>query len=102
MLFLIYNTGQDANRKPDVVVEYLFYQRFADKPEKFFNKTSPQAFNASTLPPQFDIGAGHNILANQFVPLASFPEGEYRLEIKITDKLSGKVVSRNVMFSVAA
>jgi hypothetical protein len=102
MVFLIYNTGQDGDRKPDVAVEYLFYQRFTDKPEKYFNKTSPQAFNATTLPPQFDTAAGHNLLASQYVPLASFPEGEYRLEIKITDKLSGKVVTRNIMFSVAA
>lgn len=102
VLFLIYNTGQDGDRKPDVAVEYLFYQRFADKPEKFFNKTNPQAFNATTLPPQFDIAAGHNLLANQYVPLASFPEGEYRLEIKITDKLSGKVVTRNLTFAVVA
>ena len=102
MVFLIYNTGQDANRKPDVAVEYLFYQRFTDKPNKFFNKTSPQAFNATTLPPAFDIAAGHNLLASQYVPLASFPEGEYRLEIRITDKLSGKVVTRIIEFSVAA
>jgi len=102
VLFLIYNTGQDGDRKPDVAVEYLFYQRLADKSEKFFNKTKPQAFNATTLPPQFDIAAGHNLLANQYVPLASFPEGEYRLEIKITDKLSGKVVTRTVTFSVVA
>jgi hypothetical protein len=101
MVFLIYNTGQDGNRKPDIAVEYLFYQRFTDKPEKFFNKTSPQAFNATTLPPQFDAAAGHNLLASQVVPLASFPEGEYRLEIRITDKLSGKAVTRNIMFSVA-
>ncbi|MEI6668140.1 MAG: hypothetical protein WCP29_08285 [Acidobacteriota bacterium] len=100
MVFLIYNTGQDGNRKPDIAVEYLFYQRFADKPEKYFNKTNPQAFNSTTLPPQFDTAAGHNLLASQFVPLASFPEGEYRLEIKITDKLSGKFVTRNVVFSV--
>ena len=102
VLFLIYNTGQDGDRKPDVAVEYLFYQRVTGQPEKYFNKTKPQEFNAATLPPQFDIAAGHNLLANQFVALASFPEGEYRLEIKITDKLSGKVVTRNVVFSVVA
>ena len=102
MVFLIYNTGQDGNRKPDIAVEYLFYQRFTDKPEKFFNKTSTQAFNATTLPPQFDIAAGHNLLATQYVPLEKFPEGEYRLEIKITDKLSGRIVTRIVVFSVAA
>ncbi|MCX6545342.1 MAG: hypothetical protein NTV05_13155 [Acidobacteria bacterium] len=101
VVFQIYNTGSDGNRKPDVAVEYLFYQRFSDKPEKFFNKTSPQAFNATTLPPQFDTAVGHPIPGGFSVALASFPEGEYRLEIKITDKLSGKVIVRNIMFSVA-
>jgi hypothetical protein len=36
------------------------------------------------------------------VPLKSFPEGDYRLEIKVTDKVSGKVVTRDVNFSVKA
>ncbi len=102
MVFLIYNAGQDGDHKPDVAVEYAFYQRLADRSEKYFNKTSPQTFNATTLPRAFDMAAGHNPLVSQYVSLASFPEGEYRLEIKITDKLSGKIVTRNVMFSVAA
>jgi hypothetical protein len=36
------------------------------------------------------------------VPLKSFPEGEYRLEIKITDKTSNKVLTQNVKFNVKA
>ena len=36
------------------------------------------------------------------VPLTSFPEGEYRLEIKVTDKLAEKTVTRNVNFTVGA
>jgi hypothetical protein len=36
------------------------------------------------------------------VPLATFPEGEYRLEIKITDKNSGKTITRDVPFTVKA
>jgi hypothetical protein len=34
------------------------------------------------------------------VPLTSFPEGEYRLEIKIIDKAAGKTVTKDVNFSV--
>jgi hypothetical protein len=34
------------------------------------------------------------------VPLSSFPVADYRLEIKITDKASGKSVTQNVNFSV--
>lgn len=100
MIFFIYNTGVAADNKPDVEVEYNFHQK-AGGTEKFFNKTSPQPFNAQTLPPEFSLTAGHQIIGGQAVPLASFPEGDYRLEIKITDKTSSKSVTRDVNFSVA-
>jgi len=97
---LIYNPKVDANNKPDVSVEYNFYQKAAGQPEKFFNKTNPQNLNAQTLPPQFDLAAGHQLQSGQAVPLASFPEGEYRLEIKVTDKLANKTLTREVNFTV--
>jgi hypothetical protein len=97
---LIYNAKVDGANKPDIVVEYNFYAKQAGG-EKFFNKTNPQNLNAQTLPPQFDFAAGHQLQAGQAVPLASFPEGEYRLEIKVTDKLANKTLTRDVNFSVA-
>jgi hypothetical protein len=97
---LIYNPKVDGANKPDVVVEYNFYQKPAGQPEKFFNKTSPQNLNAQTLPPNFDFAAGHQLQTGQAVPLASFPEGDYRLEIKITDKIANKTLTRDVNFSV--
>ena len=97
---LIYNAKTDSANKPDVSVEYNFYAKQAGV-EKFFNKTSPQTLNAQTLPPEFDFSAGHQLQSGQAVPLASFPEGDYRLEIKITDKLANKTVSREVNFSIA-
>jgi hypothetical protein len=36
------------------------------------------------------------------VPLVSFVPGDYRLEIKITDKPSGKIVTQSVNFTVLA
>jgi hypothetical protein len=99
---LIYNPKVDANNKPDVSVEYNFYQRQAGQPEKFFNKTNPQNLNAQTLPPQFDLAAGHQLQSGQAVPLASFPEGDYRLEIKITDKIANKTLTREINFTVNA
>ncbi len=97
---LIYNPKTDSANKPDVTVEYNFYQKPAGQPEKFFNKTNPQSLNAQTLPPQFDLAAGHQLQSGQAVPLASFPEGDYRLEIKVTDKLANKTLTRDVNFSV--
>jgi hypothetical protein len=35
------------------------------------------------------------------VPLRSFPEGDYRLEIVVTDKIADKTVKRDVKFSVS-
>jgi len=97
---LIYNPKVDAANKPDVSVEYNFYQKLAGQPEKFFNKTNPQNLNAQTLPPNFDFAAGHQLQSGQAVPLASFPEGDYRLEIKITDKLANKTLTREINFTV--
>jgi hypothetical protein len=99
---LIYNPKTDSMNKPDVTVEYNFYQKPSGQPEKFFNKTNPQQLNAQTLPPQFDMAQGHQLQTGQAVPLASFPEGDYRLEIKITDKLSSKSLTRDVTFTVTA
>ena len=96
---LIYNAKTDASNKPDVSVEYNFYAKQAGA-EKFFNKTNPQMLNAQTLPPQFDFAAGHQLQSGQAVPLASFPEGEYRLEIKVTDKIANKTLIRDVPFVV--
>ena len=97
---LIYNPKVDGANKPDVSVEYNFYQKLAGQPEKFFNKTNPQNLNAQTLPPNFDFAAGHQLQSGQAVPLASFPEGDYRLEIKITDKLANKTLTREINFTV--
>lgn len=101
ILFQIYNTAPGEGGKPDVMVEYNFYQKLAGA-EKFFNKTEPQSFNAKTLPPQFDLTAGHTLVGGQSIPLASFPEGDYRLEIKVTDKAGSKTKVENVALTVGA
>jgi len=109
---LIYNTKPDAMNKPNVLVEYNFCQIAPGnqpkegegcKPgEKFFNKTAPQNLNAETLPPQFDLSMGHQLQTGQAIPLASFPEGDYRLEIKVTDNLAKKTMAKDVLFTVTA
>ena len=95
------NCAQTAG-KPDVQVDFSFYQRFADGEKKYFNKTNPQELNVKTLPAEFDLTRGHQLLSSLSVPLATFPPGDYRLEIKVTDKPSGKSLTNNVDFSVSA
>jgi hypothetical protein len=111
VFFLIYNPKGDSAQKPDINIEYNFCQAAPgnqpkpDEPckpgEKFYNKTDPQVMNAQTLPPAFDLSMGHQLQTGQAVPLAGFPEGDYRLEIKVTDKLANKVVTRDVNFTVS-
>jgi hypothetical protein len=101
VIFMIYNPAL-KDKKPDVTVEYKFYQKAADGTEKYFNRTSPTLLNASTLPPQFDFDLGHQLVAGQSVPLASFPEGDYKLEIEVVDNLAqAKRMTRELLFSVA-
>jgi hypothetical protein len=110
IFFLIYNPKNEAG-KPNLNVDYTFCQAMAgnqpaaDEPckagEKFYNKTAPQELNATTLPAQFDLNAGHMLPSEQAVPLSGFPEGDYRLEIKVTDKIGNQTITRDVNFSVS-
>jgi hypothetical protein len=99
VIFWIYGAGPAPDGKPNVTVEYNFHQRLAGG-EKYFNKTAPQDLNAQTLPPEFSVAAGHQLPGSLAVGLKPFPDGDYRLEIKVTDKVTNKVVTQNVNFSV--
>ncbi|HEY8549894.1 MAG TPA: hypothetical protein VIL35_08075 [Vicinamibacterales bacterium] len=101
VVFQIYGAQFGEDKKPDVTVEYVFHQKDGTG-EKPFNKTAPQAFTGQTLPPNFDPDQGHQLVAGQAVPLASFPEGDFRLEIKITDNKAQKSITRDVNFTVVA
>jgi hypothetical protein len=100
MFLLIYNPGTDSGNKPDVTVEYNFYTRQGTS-EKFFNKTPPQRLSAATLDPSFNMAAGHQLPSGQTIPLKVFPAGDYRLEVKVTDNLASKSVTRDVNFTVS-
>ena len=99
VIFWVYGATAPGG-KPDVSIDYNFYSRQPDGAEKYFNKTVPQQLNASTLPPDFNAGAGHQLPGSLVVSLMPFPAGSYRLEIKVTDKPSGKMVTQNVTFTV--
>ncbi len=102
VVFYIYNVGIDATtNKPNLSVDFNFYHK-ENGAEKFFNRTDPQVLNDKTLGPAFDLKLGHQLLGGQAVPLASFPEGDYRLEIKVTDKTTGKTKTENATFTVVA
>jgi len=97
--FFIYNMQVDINGKPDVTVEYNFHRQ-GEAGEEFFNATSPQEFNEDTLPPQWNLAEGHQLLVGQDVPLSVFPVGSYRMEISVADNTSGNLLTRDVHFTV--
>ena len=98
-VFFIYNEGIAASGKPDIDVDYLFYRA---NEEKAFTKLATQSFNATTLPGQFDLNQGHQVFVGQGIPVKdAFKPGDYRLEIKVTDKTNGQAITRNVPFTVS-
>jgi hypothetical protein len=101
LVFQIYGAKIGDDQKPDVAVDYVFYTKDASG-EKLFNRTPTQRLFAGSLPPNFDPAAGHQLMTGQGIPLASFPEGDYRLEIKVTDNKTQKSLTRDVLFTVAA
>ena len=98
VLMQIYNPMTTPEKKFHLEATYTFYRNDAGA-EKRFNSTEPQTFSSEQMGAGFDPSAG-SIQAGQGVPLQSFPEGVYRLEIKVTDKLSAKVLTQNVNFTV--
>ncbi len=102
ILFIIYgpSNAADTNR-PNVTVDYDFY-RTSDGSATFFNSTPRMTFNAETLPVGFDLALGHQLVAERSVPLQAFPAGNYRIDITIFDRVSGRSLGRQVSFSVEA
>jgi hypothetical protein len=99
VLLQIYNPALTPEKKFNLEATYTFFRQDAGA-EKRFNSTEPQVFSSDTMGAGFDPAGNSSIQAGQGVPLQSFPEGAYRLEIKITDKTSAKVLTQNVNFTV--
>jgi hypothetical protein len=120
VVFLVYHPMVTAERQFDVKVEYHFFrktERYDDtrepaeselthppvRPgERYFNHTDPQRFNPALMGAAFDPANGEPVMAGQIVPLSGFELGEYRLDVRIMDLLSGKSISRDVFFKVGS
>src|SRR5262249_28431794 len=101
VLVQIYNPSLSADKKFNLEATYTFFRQDGGA-EKRFNSTEPQTFPPETMGAAFDPGGNSAIQAGQGIALQSFPEGNYRLEIKITDKLNAKVLTQNVNFTVTS
>ncbi|HTI39316.1 MAG TPA: hypothetical protein VL484_17255 [Vicinamibacterales bacterium] len=102
ILLQVYNPIITPDKKFNVEVTYTFFKQGAG-PETRFNATAPQQLTPETLGPGFDPSAAdRSIQAGQGIPLQSFPDGNYRLEITITDKDASpaKTLTQSVNFTV--
>ena len=99
VVFLIYNPSVGPDGHFDVQVDYHLYRRIREG-ERYVTRTSPQRFTPALVGAHFDPAAGNPVLAGQGIPLASFEAGDYRLGITVTDLLSRRSVSRDVVFTV--
>ncbi|MGE5359931.1 MAG: hypothetical protein ACM3NQ_13020 [Bacteroidales bacterium] len=99
--YQIYNAGVDSANKPDVLIEYEFLQKQPGGGEKKIVNADPQVLNAGSLPQGFD-ATKHLLAGPEAWPLSAFPVGEYKLNVKITDKPSGKTLTHTVNFTVTA
>jgi hypothetical protein len=102
ILLQVYNPTITPEKKFDVEVTYTFFKQ-GNGSESRFNATAPQSLTPETLGPGFDPSAAdRSIQAGQGIPLQSFPDGSYRLEITITDKDASpaKTLTQSVNFTV--
>jgi hypothetical protein len=115
VVLLVYNPMVTGERQFDLKVEYHFFRRSgggnaadvaaageARVGEQYFNRTDPQRFNPALMGAAFDPRGGEPVMAGQVVPLTGFEEGEYRLDVQVLDLLSGKSISRDVVFTVGS
>jgi hypothetical protein len=96
--FRIFNGEPDKDGKPDLMVEYTFYQQNPTR-LNFFNKVKAQRLAADTLGDSFDPRAGV-VAAGMMIPLGSFPFGEFQLRVHVTDNRNQQSDDRQVRFIV--
>jgi hypothetical protein len=96
--FRVYNWQAASGEKPDLSVEYVFYQLTKGKPV-FFNRIKPQQLDAESLNTKFD-PAGGVVSTGMMIPLRPFPFGRFELRVRVTDHRSKQTAERLVGFAV--
>ena len=99
--FQIVNAGADNNGKPDLAVNFRIV-RLAGERENPVATLSPLRYDATTLPPEFDVRLGHPVIAAMSAPLATLPRGTYRLKIAASDRIAGTARTADTDFIVVA
>jgi hypothetical protein len=100
VVFFVYNAGMDGKGKPDVGAEFSFFRLDPGGAVEPFGRPLAQRFDQAALPPEFDLRVGHPLVPVQSLSLTTFPPAQYRLEIKVTDRIASATASRELQFVV--
>lgn len=88
LLYFVYGFGVDpATGQPNVSAQYIFSREGQRR-----GQTKDEALQANESQ-----GVG-----NAEIPLGSFEPGKYKMQIKVTDHVTQKVLTRDIAFSVEA
>jgi hypothetical protein len=96
--FRVFNWAAKPEEEPDLLVEYVFYER-TPRRAHFFNKVKPQRLNADTLGDRFDPASGV-VNGGMSIPLESFPFSEFQLTVRVTDNRTKQTVAQEARFTV--
>jgi hypothetical protein len=97
----VINPRAAADGKPDVAVGFRLF-RTTPSGQEPLGTLSPQVYNRTTLPPDFDATKGHPIFAAVAVPLRTFRRGAYRLQVLADDRLAGVSTTSDARFTVTS
>jgi len=84
---------------PDLTVNFRIVKVSGER-ESAFATLTPQSYNATTLPPGFNLKLGHPLFAAVTAPLATLTRGDYRLKIAVNDRIANTVANADADFSV--
>ena len=99
LAFQIINAQSNDGGMPDITVNFRVVRVNGDR-ESAVASLNPQSYNATTLPPDFNLRLGHPLFAAVTAPLATLTRGEYRLKIAVNDRIANTVANAETDFSV--
>ena len=99
LAFQIINAQSNDVGMPDITVNFRIV-RLTGERESAVASLTPQSYNATTLPSEFNLRLGHPLFAAVTAPLATLARGDYRLRIAVNDRIANTVVNTETDFSV--
>ena len=93
------NAQSNEAGMPDITVNFRVVRVNGER-ESAVPRSTPQSYNATTLPPDFNLRLGHPLFAAVTAPLATLTRGEYRLKIAVNDRIANTVANAETDFSV--